>query len=132
MGTPIANKGLWYSKLCEQSLEEVYYVSSIIGGGRPEPLPTLIHNLDQLACIAKDMWLVKPGLEDFSCDGGNAMMSSRWSAVTLSKNLCCLFFGHASSYDSVSKLFEYEGLIPKVMPQIAKEFWLLLTGGLEG
>ncbi|GKF00687.1 hypothetical protein Tco_0027610 [Tanacetum coccineum] len=46
------------------------------------------------------MWLVKPGLKDFSCGGGDAMMSYRWSAVTSLKNLCYLISGHAPSYDS--------------------------------
>nr|GEX83345.1 hypothetical protein [Tanacetum cinerariifolium] len=37
---------------------------------------------------------------------GDGMMSSRWSAVTLSKDLCNLFFGDTSSYDPVSALLE--------------------------
>nr|GEV12788.1 NADH dehydrogenase subunit 2, mitochondrial [Tanacetum cinerariifolium] len=63
-------------------------------------------DLDQFARIAKDMWPVKPSLEDFPYGGGDAMMSSEWSDVTLSKNLCSFISGHASSYDSVSTLFE--------------------------
>ncbi|GJV39404.1 hypothetical protein Tco_1417844 [Tanacetum coccineum] len=43
--------------------------------------PTSIAYLDQLACIAKDMWPVKPDLEDFSYSGGDAMMSFGWFAV---------------------------------------------------
>ncbi|GKF54109.1 hypothetical protein Tco_0161019, partial [Tanacetum coccineum] len=62
--------------------------------------------LYQFTRIAKDMWLVKPSLEDFPRGGGDAMMSPGWFAVTLSKNLCCLISGYASSYDSVSTLFE--------------------------
>ncbi|GKG41381.1 hypothetical protein Tco_0470593, partial [Tanacetum coccineum] len=67
---------------------------------------TRITNLDQFTCIAKDMWPVESSLENFLCGGGDAMMSSGWSAVTLLKNLCCFISGHASSDDSVSTLFE--------------------------
>nr|GFB71250.1 hypothetical protein [Tanacetum cinerariifolium] len=86
-----------------------------------------------MACLAIDYpKRVKPGLEEFPCGGSDAMMSFRWFDVTLSKNLCSFISGHASSYDSVSTLFEQEGFIPKVMPQIAEEFLFLLAGKSEG
>ncbi|GJX31415.1 hypothetical protein Tco_0241270 [Tanacetum coccineum] len=78
------------------------------------------------------MLLVEPGLEDFPCGSGDAMMPYGWSAMTLSKNLCCFISDHASSYDPVSTLFEQERLVPKVMPQIAKEFLFLLASRSEG
>ncbi|GJS12239.1 hypothetical protein Tco_0369035 [Tanacetum coccineum] len=48
------------------------------------------------------MWPVKLGLKDFPCGGGDAMMSLGWSAVTMSKNLCCPISGYASSYDPIA------------------------------
>ncbi|GJW67289.1 hypothetical protein Tco_0121713 [Tanacetum coccineum] len=67
---------------------------------------TCITDLDQFTRIVKDTWPVKLGLEDFPWGGDDAVMSSGWSTMTLSKNLCCFIYGHASSYDPVSTLFE--------------------------
>ncbi|GJW07556.1 hypothetical protein Tco_1569979 [Tanacetum coccineum] len=63
--------------------------------------------LDQHTSITQNLWRpIESGFEDLSCSTGDAMMSSKWFVVTLSKDLCRLISGHAPSYDLISILFE--------------------------
>ncbi|GKG03262.1 hypothetical protein Tco_0310898, partial [Tanacetum coccineum] len=43
------------------------------------------------------MWPIETGFKDFSCSSGDTMMSSKWSVVTLLKDLRCLISGDAPS-----------------------------------
>ncbi|GKB12980.1 hypothetical protein Tco_0846903, partial [Tanacetum coccineum] len=51
----------------------------------------------------EDIGIVESGFEDFPCNCGDLILSSRWAAMTLLKDLGCLVSSDASSYDLVER-----------------------------
>src|SRR4051812_28554199 len=60
------------------------------------------------------------------CGPFTSMVSSIGTIVTLSKNVLLIVFRYTSSYDPVRTFFIKMWIIPKVVPQIRKEFLPLL------